>query len=164
MSTTTDVIDEALATTPAQPALTLPARRWQVGTLTYTAGGLGTVFFWLLWGDFTLTLKERAIPQVLQVLLKDLGASDFTLGLFMSSIPAAVALVLSPIVGYRSDRHRGRWGRRLPFLLIPTPIALLATIGLAFSPRLAQWAGGALGAHSPGQDRLAIGFFGLFWI
>src|SRR5947207_3817454 len=98
MSTTSDMIDEARAITSSQPSLPLPARRWQVGTLTYTAGGLGTVFFWLLWGDFALTLKERAIPQVLQVLLKDLGASDFTLGLFMSSIPAALALVLAPIV------------------------------------------------------------------
>lgn len=32
-----------------------PAERkiWRAGTLTYTAGALGMLCFWLLWGDFT---------------------------------------------------------------------------------------------------------------
>src|SRR5437762_12607418 len=52
---------------PASPAR---AQRWSVGTLTYTAGGLAILFFWLLWGDFTISLKDRSVTPTLQVLLR----------------------------------------------------------------------------------------------
>ena len=50
---------------------------WRVGTLTYTGAGIAVLFFWLLWGDFAFALKERSVPQTLQLLLKQFKASDF---------------------------------------------------------------------------------------
>jgi Na+/melibiose symporter-like transporter len=47
----------------------------------------------------------------------------------MSTFPGAVALVLGPIISYKSDRHRGKWGRRIPFLMATTPIAAFGMIG-----------------------------------
>ena len=55
-----------------------------------------------------------------------------------------------------SDRHRGRWGRRIPFLLIPTPIIVLSVVGLAFSPLLGRHLHSALGASSPTHDVFRI--------
>src|SRR5437764_1392803 len=113
-----------------------PRKSWQVGTLTYTFGALCLLFFWLLWGDFAFSLKERAVPPTLQVLLRTYGASALVFALITGSVHHIVAILVGPIISYNSDRHRGRFGRRIPFLLIPTPIAVGSMIGLAFSPPL----------------------------
>ena len=137
--------------------------KWTAGTLTYTTGGLVVLFFWLLWGDFAWSLKERSVPAVVQVLLKNFHASDMLTGLLIGSLPQALTMLLGPIISYRSDRHRGPWGRRIPFLLIPTPIAAGSMIGLAFCP----WFGRILhefwGASSPGLYPCILMFFGGLW-
>src|ERR1700750_1961119 len=96
----------------------LSARRWHTGTLIYTFGALVALFFWLLWGDFALNLKERAGPPTLQVLLIKFHASDKQLALFGTVLPQLMAVLITPIVSYKSDRHRGRFGRRIPFLMV----------------------------------------------
>jgi maltose/moltooligosaccharide transporter len=48
-----------------------------------------------------------------------------------------IAIVLIPVVGAWSDRIDGRWGRRLPFLLVGVPLAALTFAGL-------PWAAAAL--------------------
>lgn len=136
---------------------------WTVGTLTYTTGGLVVLFCWLLWGDFAWSMKDRAIPPIVQLLLKKFGSSDFAAGLLFGSLPPAIGIFLGPVISYKSDRHRGPWGRRIPFLLIPTPIAVLAIAGLAFSPVLgaamARWLGSGWSANT-----CTLVFLGLFWM
>ena len=111
-----------------------PRQTWSAGTLTYTMAGLAVLFCWLLWGDFAWALKDRAIPPVIQTLLKKFGASNMTAGLLFGSLPPAIGLILGPVVAFKSDRYRSRWGRRIPFLLVLTPIALLGIVGMAFRP------------------------------
>src|SRR5207237_526996 len=106
-------------------------KRWHVGTLTYTFAGLAALFFWLLWGDFTLSLKERSVPPTLQVLFRQFGASALVSGVLLGSLPQLIGIFLAPVISYKSDRHRGRWGRRIPFLLIPTPLAVLSMVGMS---------------------------------
>lgn len=142
---------------------TTAAARWRVGSLVYTTGGLIALFCWLLWGDFGFFLKERAVQPTLQVLLKSFGASSFLLALLVSSLPQAMALVLMPIIGYRSDRYRSRWGRRIPFLALSVPLAFTAMVGLAFSPALGDLLHRLLGGASPGTGPLIIGCLGFFW-
>lgn len=139
-------------------------RRWHAGTLAYTFGGITVLFCWLLWGDFAWSLKERAIVPMAQLFLRRFHASDTLNGLLVGTLPFAIAAILQPIVSYRSDRHRGRWGRRLPYLLWTTPIAAAGMIGIGLAPRLATWLDGVLGAHSPGLSSLALGLFGAFWL
>ena len=143
----------------AKPA----TNRWSVGTLAYTTSGLVALFGWLLWGDFAWSMKERAVGPVVQLLLKDFEASDLLAGLLMGSLPAVIVMVLGPIVSYRSDRHRGRMGRRIPFLLFPTPVAALAMVGLAYSPQCGAALHELLGPHSLGLHPAVLIFFGLFW-
>ena len=134
-----------------------------VGTLTYTAGGLCLLFFWLLFGDFAISIRERAaVPSVLE-LLRQHHASDTTMSVLLGVLPSVLGMVLGPVVSYLSDRYRSRWGRRIPFLIIPTPIGALAMIGLGFCPWLGTELNRLLGSVSPGIDFCVLTFFSLFW-
>ncbi|XHR27951.1 MAG: MFS transporter [Chthoniobacteraceae bacterium] len=145
--------------TPVKPS----GKRWSVGTLTYTTSGLVVLFCWLLWGDFAWSLKDRSVPSVVQLLLNKYQASDLLSGLLIGSLPAAFTMILGPIISYQSDRHRGRWGRRIPFLLIPTPVIVLSMVGLAFCPQLGTALHHGLGAWSPGFHASILILFAVFW-
>lgn len=136
---------------------------WREGTLVYTSGGLAVLFFWLLWGDFAWWLKERSVYPLGQIQLRQFDASDFLVGLVIGSIPAAAGMLIGPWVSVRSDRHRGRWGRRIPFLLVPTPVIVLSMAGLALTPRLGLLLHDWLGSSSPGPNACGIIAFVFFW-
>ncbi|HWB54958.1 MAG TPA: MFS transporter [Tepidisphaeraceae bacterium] len=112
---------------------------YRVGTLVYTFRGLLIVFGWMLFGDFCFTMMESLVPSLLPLTLKDIGGSNATIGLLVGTIPALFNMVLTPILGYKSDRHRGPRGRRIPYLLWPTPIVTASLILLAFSNDIGDW-------------------------
>jgi maltose/moltooligosaccharide transporter len=140
-----------------------PCKVWRAGTLTYTTAGLVVLFSWLLWGDFAWSMKERTMGPVLQLMLKKFSASDTLTGLLMGSLPGIISMILSPIVSYKSDHLRTRWGRRIPFLIFSTPLAVLAMVGVAFSPALGVSLDKILGPLSPGVDNSILIFLGTFW-
>ena len=86
------------------------------GTLQYTRRGLVTLFMWLLWGDFCFVCMEMVHPTVLPLTLKGLGASNVVISVFVTTIMNVMNFLVNPVVSFRSDRHRGRFGRRRPFL------------------------------------------------
>ena len=146
------------------PAVDSQGRRtWKVGTLTYTSGGLAALFGWLLWGDFAWMIKERALWPVVPLVLKQFDASAMVIGIFMGTLPAAIGLVLGPIISYRSDRKRSPRGRRIPYILVTTPIGALSLIGCAFSATFGRWLDPLLGDLSPGVNVLSLASFGVFW-
>jgi MFS family permease len=65
--------------------------------------------------------------------------------LLVTSLPAALGMLLGPIVSVKSDNHRGRWGRRIPYLLVPTPIAAAAMVCMGYTPQLAEVLHAAIG-------------------
>ncbi len=138
-------------------------KTWRIGTLVYTRGGLAAVLGWLLWGDFGWQMRERAVVPVAQLLLKHLRASDTFVGLLVGSVPSALGMILGPIISTLSDRHRGRRGRRVPFLLAPTPFAVLSLLGLAFVPALGRGLYRALGAHAPSLNFVSLAVFAVLW-
>ncbi|MDR1282129.1 MAG: MFS transporter [Opitutaceae bacterium] len=146
---------------PAPPSPPSGKKIWRAGTLTYTGGGLVILFLWLLWGDFAWALRDRTIGPSAQWYLNQLGTSDMLFGLLFSSLPSLVGLVIVPIISVKSDRHRGRFGRRIPFLLVTTPLTTLGMAGLAVTPLLAL----KIHAHFPAQNPqlVALTSFGLFW-
>jgi len=131
--------------------------------LTYTAGGLAVLFSWLLWGDFAWMLKERSAHPVVQVMLGKFGASDLLTGLFLLSLPAAITVILVPIMSYRSDRHRGPRGRRIPYLLATTPVAAIAMGGIALSPIVGEWFHARMGWAPESLNLVIIVLMGLSW-
>lgn len=133
------------------------------GTLIYTGWGLLTLVFWLLFGEFAIAMRERTSAPSAIELLRQYHASDTLVSLLVAALPAVISLVIGPIISYRSDRYRGRRGRRIPFLLWQTPLTALFMIGLGLSPMLGAAVSTMLGAASPGLDACVLGVFALFW-
>lgn len=121
------------------------------------------LFGWLLWGDFSWQLKERSAMPVVQIMLRQFQASDFLTGLFMAALPAIIGVVIGPIISYRSDRRRGKWGRRIPYLILTTPIAAAGMFGLAFSPFIGAWIHDHVGGSPETLNLTVIVVMGLFW-
>ena len=133
------------------------------GTLIYTTGGLLILFVWLLFGDFAIAMRERAaVPSVME-LLRQYHASATTMSILVVAFPAMIGLFLVPIVSFKSDRFRSKRGRRIPFLIVPTPIAAASMIGLGFSPWLGTQLHQMLSTMSPGLDFCVLSFFCIFW-
>lgn len=114
-------------TAPA-PAGTLPLsggkpiKVFSVGTLRYTTAGLVILFVWLLWGDFVFVLLDLDLPHIFPLKLHEMGADNTTVTLLLRSIPSTMVFLLSPVISFRSDRCRSRWGRRIPYLLWSAPL------------------------------------------
>ncbi len=140
-------------------------RIWKHGTLTYTAAGLAALFFWLLWGDFTWAMKDRAVGPSATLLIKSFGVSDFIYALVIVAFPNFTNIFLCPIISYISDRHRGKWGRRIPFLLFTTPFIVAGLIGLGFTPMLGNLLHSLPGiAEHLTLEASQLIVFGLFWV
>lgn len=119
---------------------------YQCGTLTYTRPALAVLFFWLLWGDFCYMLMETVTPSIMPLKFKYLHASNTEIGLIITTIPGIVYTVLNPVISFKSDRFRSRWGRRIPFILVTLPFLVLCLIGLGFGDRIGMWLRVHLGA------------------
>lgn len=113
--------------------------RYTVGTLVYTKAGLLSLFSWLLWGDFVYSLMESVMPSLLPLILKQHGASNKAIAIIVSTIAAAANAVMNPIISYRSDRFRSRWGRRRPFIVVTTPMVVLFLAAIPFGPEILQF-------------------------
>ena len=125
---------------------TVPMDAYHVGTLAYTKMSLAMLFFWLLWGDFCYQLMESVTPSIMPLRMQDLGATNKEIGLLTGSIPTFVYMVMNPIISFKSDRFRSRWGRRIPFIFVTLPFLVLSLIGLAFSGQIAAWTQAHVGA------------------
>ncbi len=146
----------------AEPAAPPQKKLWHAGSLTYTAGGLVLLGFWLLWGDFPWALKDRAVGPAATLLIKRIGVSEFVYGLVIVSFPNFTNLFLSPIISYLSDRHRGRWGRRIPFLLFTTPFIVAGLFVLGYTVVLGGWLHGLIPSIPVHAAQLV--FFCIAWV
>ncbi len=146
------------------PPVSSSRRQWKIGTLSYSLLGLVALFGWLLLGDFAWQLRDRAMTPLAQLLLKSFNTSDLMVGFLIGSVPYAVGMLVSPVFGYWSDRHRSRWGRRLPFLMVSTPIAAIAMIAMGFIPSAAGALDRWLGASSPGLNVCFLLLFATCWM
>ena len=139
-------------------------RLWRQGTLVYTTAGLVSLFCWLLWGDFAWAMKDRTIGPSATLLIRTFDVSDLVYTLIIIAFPNFTNIFLCPIVSYISDRHRGRLGRRIPFLIFTTPFIVLGLIGLGFTPMLGQWLYRAVGPEVLSYNTAGLIFFSLFWV
>jgi MFS family permease len=141
-----------------------PPKTWSVGTLTYSAAGIVALFCWLLWGDFAWAMKERAVGSVATLMVKSFGISNLGYSLLIISFPQFTNIFLMPIISYRSDRYRSKYGRRIPFLLATTPFVVIGLIGLGFTPMLGRLLHEAIGIDKISYNMAALMVFAVFWI
>lgn len=99
----------------------------------------------------------------MQLLFQKFGASNFVSSLLIATLPYGLILLIGPIVSYRSDRYRSRWGRRIPFLAIHIPFVVLSMVAVAFSPVLGQGLDQLLGQSSPGLSTCTLIIIALGW-
>lgn len=125
--------------------------------------GLLALAGWLLVGELGIAVRERWATPIGLVVLRNVGASDTSVALLLSTIPAVISLLLVPAIGLRSDRCRSPWGRRRPYLLVSAPLGAAAMLCVAAAPALAATTHALLGAWSPGPRALDMAYFCLFW-
>jgi MFS family permease len=159
-------MDDGIKKTDSQEAVAGSGRMYKVGTLAYTKAALFEVLFWMLLGDFCLTMMEGVFPTVVPLQLRWAGAGDLVVGLVTLSIPALLTLVFNPIMAMQSDRHRGPLGRRRPFLLWFTPIVVIALVLLGTGKPIAHWLANVFVPEggSAAADNLTVILIGLFSI
>ncbi len=83
----------------------------------------GSLALAAIWGLYNVYM-----PLLLGAFLESRAARGAIMGL-----DNVVAVLLIPVVGAWSDRVDGRWGRRLPFLLVGVPLAALAFAALPWA-------------------------------
>ena len=129
-------------------APTKQTRTFRVGTLVYTQGALIQVMFWMLLGDLCLQIMEQLPTSLVPLQLRWATASDTLIGFVSGSLPAVLGILLNPVIGVQSDRHRGKLGRRRPFLLWSTPLVMIALLGLGLAKPASAALGSWIGATS----------------
>lgn len=125
--------------TTTEPSAAGSGRVYRCGTLTYTKAGLFSLFTWILWGDFCFTIMESVVPQVMPLRLAALKCPGWLMGLILTSIPNVLNMTVAPWVSFKSDRHRGPMGRRLPFIVWTIPFLTASLIALGYSADAAKW-------------------------
>lgn len=108
-------------------------------------------------------MRDRSVGPMAAWYLKHLEIPNLLFALILSSFPAAVGLLLGPVISYKSDRLRNKRGRRIPFLLVTTPLAAFGIIGMGLCPFLGPALHQFLGTSSPGEKISTVICFGLFW-
>ena len=114
-------------------------KRYECGTLRYTFVTLVALFGWLLWGDFCFTLLEHVLPSILPLKLRSLGVSKTLLSFVMTVIPGIMDIAVGAPVSYNSDRHRGKLGRRIPYILYTLPFLVVSLILVGWAPEICTW-------------------------
>ncbi len=104
-------------------------------------------------GMFVNNLQAAALPAMFVILNLGLGMDVMLVGL-ISSIPRIFDAVSDPVVGYISDNHRGKWGRRRPFIFWG---ALLAGLIFAIMWQLPSGYINFLGKDPVAQHQVVIG-------
>jgi len=139
---------------------------YRCGTLTYTKFSLAILFCWLLWGDFCYMLMETVVPSILPLKFRALGASNTAIGLILTTIPMIINSVCNPIISFKSDRHRSKWGRRIPFILFTMPVTVFFLLCVGFADRIAIWLHGWLGSTTFGlsDTQFAVVLIGIMMV
>ena len=134
---------------------------YRIGSLKYDNHTLARVFFWILWGDFFFTFFANVLPTILPLQLRAMGCSPSAMSILTGTIPNIIIMTVTPVISFKSDRTRSRWGRRIPYMLVTTPFVVLFLIPLGFTKQIAAWSSahaGWLAAHglTPAGSALVI--------
>ena len=113
------------------------------GSLTYTTSRLMMVFFWLFVGGTVLSvclaLPGSLLPVQLRVMSEaNPGAaalSDRVKMILLSTIGGVLNMTVCPYISVVSDMRRGKWGRRIPYIIMSLPPLVLSLVLFAFNQR-----------------------------
>ena len=113
---------------------------YECGTLRYSLGGLLVAVGLILFAFFCFTLTTSIVNTLIPLQLKDvLGADNKTITVIISTIGGIFNITICPMVSFKSDRYRSRWGRRIPFILWTMVPYVLSILFFAFSDSIAAF-------------------------
>jgi MFS family permease len=88
------------------------------------------------------------------------------MGMILVTIPMIIATVLNPVISFKSDRFRSRWGRRIPFILVTLPPLVGCLLGLGYGEGIAPFLRRSLGTLLAGASpaAVAVGVIGVLMV
>mgnify|MGYP003879870325 CR=1 FL=1 len=115
--------------------------RYRVGTLQYTKASLAMLFGWMVWGSICFDLFEHhGGYTIMNLYLQDnFHVSNLTVNILFNVIPMIMGTIMTPIISFKSDRTRTRWGRRIPYILFTAPFLSLFAAAIGYSDDIIQW-------------------------
>ena len=122
---------EMVAETPE-----IVASEYTVERVNYSRAGLIITIAVIAWGIFFWQIAGQGAAMILPVIMKQYHASDSLIALFVGSVPYLLNMIINPIISFKSDRLRSRFGRRLPYMMISVPLVFLSFLGVGWSPEL----------------------------
>ncbi|GGU35746.1 MFS transporter [Streptomyces coeruleorubidus] len=116
----------------------------------------GSYLAWIMIASFGASLALMVpLSYSLAVRIDDLAPGREELLGYVTGSAQFVYLVLSPLIGFWSDRMRSRLGRRTPFMFAGTVIGLAGLLGIAVAPTVflvgLAWVVGMVGWSTVGQ-------------
>ena len=122
-----------------------PPEELRCGSLKYTMPKLVMVLVWIMIGEAIVALGTQLPNRMLPVQLKGMAELPETWKVFiLSTIGGILNWTVCPYISVASDWHRGRLGRRIPYILASTPPIALALILFGFTQRfgtqISSWA------------------------
>jgi maltose/moltooligosaccharide transporter len=78
--------------------------------------------------------------------IEPLRINNQTYNWLILTLPQIFGILVGPAVSFKSDRHRGKWGRRIPFIVVTAPFLVIFLLGLGLAPYFANfWSGAGAG-------------------
>ncbi|MFH9551963.1 MFS transporter [Streptomyces sp. NPDC017435] len=116
----------------------------------------GSYLAWIMIASFGASLALMVpLSYSLAVRIDDLAPGREELLGYVTGSAQFIYLVLSPLIGFWSDRMRSRLGRRTPFMFAGTAIGMVGLLGIAIAPTVflvgLAWVVGMLGWSTVGQ-------------
>lgn len=107
--------------------------------MSLVAAGLVSTPALLRYASFALGLQaiQGTTGAFLAPLVESLGATPVVVSLIVAIDPF-VSLIIQPLANAWSDRSRTAWGRRVPFLVIGTLLAVVGLWGISLAPSPAR--------------------------
>jgi maltose/moltooligosaccharide transporter len=128
---------------------------WQIILVLLIGGGAIDGFMWYLYNTYVPLYLQGGNPNF-QAQVVGFGLTPKVVGIILV-LDNIVAFLLAPIIGAWSDGYRGRFGRRMPFVV---PTVLLAAFALAAVPFIYK----AIPAASSGNISLLLPLFIPFFL
>ena len=128
---------------------------WQIILVLLIGGGAIDGFMWYLYNTYVPLYLQGGNPNF-QAQVVGFGLTPKVVGIILV-LDNIVAFLLAPIIGAWSDSYRGRFGRRMPFVV---PTVLLAAFALAAVPFIYK----AIPAASSGNFSLLLPLFIPFFL
>lgn len=135
-------------------------RIYRAGSLTYTPFQLAKLFIFLLLGGFSLMFIGMVQNGGFFTLsLNYFHADAVFISIVLGSIPAVLNMIVCPIVSFRSDRTRSRWGRRKPYIFVSVPFIALAIAAIGWVPEAVGPVAQIMGLPVDLVGKLVVGLF-----